>query len=162
VHRWIGRASVYRCELSFGSWVCRRVVFTRSAARRPRVRSTISRPVRIRRPHHWRAPRSRRSGTWSRRPSTVHVATGPLAILAQRLGTVSASPSTWYRLVPKHRWRRLGLHVHPEKLKIGLWPNARWRRRARSPSSTRQRSGPRRRARSDRRRDERLRSRSQR
>jgi hypothetical protein len=43
---------------------------------------------------------------------------------------VSASPSTWYRLVPKHGWRRLGLHVHPLKPKVGLWPNARWRRRA--------------------------------
>jgi putative transposase len=28
-----------------------------------------------------------------------HVPTGTLAILAQRLGTVWASPSTWYRLV---------------------------------------------------------------
>ncbi len=32
-------------------------------------------------------------------PDHRHVPTGTLAVLAQRLGTVSASPSTWYRLV---------------------------------------------------------------
>ena len=32
-------------------------------------------------------------------PEDRHVPTGTLAVLAQRLGTVSASPSTWYRLV---------------------------------------------------------------
>jgi hypothetical protein len=31
-----------------------------------------------------------------------HVPTRTLAILAQRLGTVCASPSTWYRLVRRH------------------------------------------------------------
>src|SRR4029453_11738191 len=31
-----------------------------------------------------------------------HVPTGTLAVLAQRLGTVSASPSTWYRLVRQY------------------------------------------------------------
>jgi hypothetical protein len=31
-----------------------------------------------------------------------HVPTGTLAVLAQRLGRVSASPSTWYRLVRKY------------------------------------------------------------
>jgi putative transposase len=35
-----------------------------------------------------------------------HVPTGTLAVLAQRLSTVSASPSTWYRLVRKYGWRR--------------------------------------------------------
>jgi putative transposase len=39
-------------------------------------------------------------------PEYRHVPTGTLAVLAQRLGTVSASPSTWYRLVRKHGWRR--------------------------------------------------------
>src|ERR1700726_3118957 len=35
-----------------------------------------------------------------------HVPTGTLAILAQRLGKVWASPSTWYQLVRKFGWRR--------------------------------------------------------
>ena len=35
-----------------------------------------------------------------------HVPTGTLAVLAQRLGKVSASPSTWYRLVRTYGWRR--------------------------------------------------------
>jgi len=39
-------------------------------------------------------------------PEYRHVPTGTLAILAQRLGTVAASPSTWYRLVGKFGWRR--------------------------------------------------------
>jgi putative transposase len=34
-----------------------------------------------------------------------HVPTGTLAVLAQRLGTVWASPSTWYHLVRKFGWR---------------------------------------------------------
>jgi hypothetical protein len=49
-----------------------------------------------------------------------HVPTGTLAILAQRLGKVWASPSTWYRLVQKYGWRRPRLRVHPAKPKIGL------------------------------------------
>jgi putative transposase len=49
-----------------------------------------------------------------------HVPTGTLAVLAQRLGTVWASPSTWYRLVRQHGWRRPRLRVHPVKPKIGL------------------------------------------
>ena len=49
-----------------------------------------------------------------------HVPTGTLAVLAQRLGTVWASPSTWYRLVRKYGWRRPRLRVHPAKPKIGL------------------------------------------
>ena len=36
-------------------------------------------------------------------PAYRHVATGTLAVLAQRLGTVTASPSTWYRLVRTYR-----------------------------------------------------------
>jgi putative transposase len=53
-------------------------------------------------------------------PDYRHVPTGTLAVLAQRLGTVSASPSTWYRLVRKYGWRRPRLRVHPAKPKIGL------------------------------------------
>ena len=34
-----------------------------------------------------------------------HVSTGVLARLAERLGQVFASPSTWYRLVRSHSWR---------------------------------------------------------
>jgi hypothetical protein len=46
-------------------------------------------------------------------PAYRHVPTGTLAVLAQRLGKVSASPSTWYRLVRKFSWRRPRLRVHP-------------------------------------------------
>jgi putative transposase len=49
-----------------------------------------------------------------------HVPTGTLAVLAQRLGMVWASPSTWYHLVLKFGWRRPRLRVHPAKPKIGL------------------------------------------
>src|SRR2546422_6076329 len=49
-----------------------------------------------------------------------HVPTGTLAVLAQRLGKVWASPSTWYHLVRKFRWRRPRLRVHPAKPKVGL------------------------------------------
>ena len=53
-------------------------------------------------------------------PAYRHVPTGTLAVLAQRLGTVWASPSTWYRLVRTHGWRRPRLRVHPAKPKVGL------------------------------------------
>jgi hypothetical protein len=36
-------------------------------------------------------------------PEYRHVPTGRLAVLAQRLRTVSASPSTWHRLIPEVR-----------------------------------------------------------
>jgi hypothetical protein len=49
-----------------------------------------------------------------------HVPTGTLAVLAQRLGKVWASPSTWYRLVRKNGWRRPRIRVYPAKPKIGL------------------------------------------
>jgi putative transposase len=49
-----------------------------------------------------------------------HVPTGTLAVLAQRLGKVWASPSTWYHLVRKYGWRRPRLRMHPAKPKIGL------------------------------------------
>jgi transposase InsO family protein len=53
-------------------------------------------------------------------PDYRHVSTGTLAVLAQRLGTVCASPSTWYRLVRKYGWRRPRLRAHPAKPKVGL------------------------------------------
>lgn len=49
-----------------------------------------------------------------------HVPTGRLAMLAQRLGTVCASPSTWYSLVRRHRWRRPRLRVHPKTPSVGV------------------------------------------
>lgn len=58
-----------------------------------------------------------------------HVPTGTLALLAQRLGRVFASPSTWYRLIRDHKWRRPRQRVHPAKPKIGIRasrPNEIW------------------------------------
>jgi putative transposase len=58
-----------------------------------------------------------------------HVPTGTLAVLAQRLGKVWASPSTWYNLVRKFGWRRPRLRVHPATPKVGLRttrPNEMW------------------------------------
>jgi hypothetical protein len=53
-------------------------------------------------------------------PEYRHVPTGTLAVLAQRLGKVWASPSTWYRLVRQNGWRRPRLRVHPAKPQVGL------------------------------------------
>ena len=53
-------------------------------------------------------------------PEYRHVPAGTLALLAQRLGKVWASPSTWYHLVRKFGWRRPRLRVHPAKPKVGL------------------------------------------
>ncbi len=58
-----------------------------------------------------------------------HVPTGTLALLAQRLGKVFASPATWYRLVRLHRWRRPRTRVHSSKPKVGIRasrPNQFW------------------------------------
>jgi len=58
-----------------------------------------------------------------------HVPTGTLALLAQRLGKVFASASTWYRLVRRYKWRRPRRRVHPQKPKIGIRaarPNEIW------------------------------------
>ena len=55
--------------------------------------------------------------------------TGTLARLAQRLGRVFASPTTWYRLVRAHKWRRPRQRVHPAKPTIGIraiGPNEIW------------------------------------
>jgi putative transposase len=57
-------------------------------------------------------------------PEYRHVPTGRLAVLAQRLNIVSASPSTWYRLVQTYGWRRPRLRVHPAKPKVGLRTSA--------------------------------------
>jgi putative transposase len=58
-----------------------------------------------------------------------HVPTGTLARLAQRLGKVFASASTWYRLVREHQWRRPRQRVYPAKPKVGIrasQPNDIW------------------------------------
>ena len=58
-----------------------------------------------------------------------HVPTGTLARLAQRLGRVFASPTTWHRLVRQFQWRRPRNRVHPARPKIGirtLRPNEIW------------------------------------
>ncbi|MFC1763507.1 transposase [Planctomycetota bacterium] len=58
-----------------------------------------------------------------------HVPTSRLAILAQRLGKVFASPATWFRLVRLHKWRRPRRRIHPAKPKVGIRaiiPNEIW------------------------------------
>ena len=58
-----------------------------------------------------------------------HVPTGTLAVLAQRLGRVFASPATWYRLVRAYKWRRPRRRIHPAKPKVGIRasrPNEIW------------------------------------
>ena len=53
-----------------------------------------------------------------------HVPTGTLALFAQRLGKVFASPTTWYKLVRLHKWRRPRLRIHPAKPKVGIRSSA--------------------------------------
>jgi putative transposase len=58
-----------------------------------------------------------------------HVPTTTLAVLAQRLGRVFASASTWSRLVRTRGWRRPRTRVYPAKPKVGLRatePNQYW------------------------------------
>jgi len=50
----------------------------------------------------------------------LHVPTGRLAVLAQRMGRVFASPSTWYRLVRDREWRRPRHRQHPASPKLGV------------------------------------------
>ena len=49
-----------------------------------------------------------------------HVPTSRLAILAQRIGRVFASPSTWAKTVKQRRWRRPRRRVHPERPRVGI------------------------------------------
>ena len=53
-------------------------------------------------------------------PAYRHVPTGRLALLAQGLRHVFASPSTWHRLVKRFGWRRPGLRLHPGKPREGI------------------------------------------
>lgn len=62
-------------------------------------------------------------------PAYRHVPTGKLAVLAQRLGRIFASATTWQRLVRERGWRRPRLRVHPEKPTQGIRaskPNETW------------------------------------
>ncbi len=49
-----------------------------------------------------------------------HVPTGTLALLAQRLGKVFASRTTWYRLVRRFHWRRPRKRLHLSRPKVGI------------------------------------------
>jgi len=49
-----------------------------------------------------------------------HVSTARLAVLAQHLGKVFASPSTWYRLVRDQGWQRPRRRVHPHSPTVGV------------------------------------------
>ena len=71
-------------------------------------------------PHRLRLSEVQTIGDMVTSPEYRHVPTGTLAVLAQRLGRVSASPSTWYRLVRKYGWRRPRVRLHPAKPKVGL------------------------------------------
>ena len=53
-----------------------------------------------------------------------HVPTNTLARLAQRLGKVFASASTWYRLMKERNWRRPRKRKHPRKPKLGIRTDA--------------------------------------
>ena len=62
-------------------------------------------------------------------PAYRHVPTGRFAILAQRMGKVFASTTTWYRLLRERGWWRLRLRLHPPKPTAGIRatdPNALW------------------------------------
>ncbi len=80
-------------------------------------------------PHRLTPPEIRVIKDMLTAPEYRHIPTGRLAILAQRLGAVWASASTWYRLVQRFRWRRPRLRVHPAQPKTGLRttrPNEMW------------------------------------
>jgi len=49
-----------------------------------------------------------------------HMSLRALALHAQRIGKVLASPSTWYRLVKTAGWQRARNRVYPAKPKVGI------------------------------------------
>jgi transposase InsO family protein len=53
-------------------------------------------------------------------PNWRHVPAGRLALLAQRLGRVFASASTWHRLIRERGWRRPRLRLHPIAPREGI------------------------------------------
>ncbi len=68
-------------------------------------------------------------GELVRSPNYCHVPTSCLAVLAQRMGAVFASSTTWLRLVTQRGWRRPRLRVHLEPPRVGIRasrPNEIW------------------------------------
>ena len=62
-------------------------------------------------------------------PDYRHIAIQNLALLAQRLGKVFASASTWYKTIRVHGWKRPRKRIHPDKPRHGLKatrPNQYW------------------------------------
>ena len=62
-------------------------------------------------------------------PEYRHVSTGRLAALAERMGKVFASASTWHRYIRLLDWRRPRKRIHPAKPTVGLRcisPDATW------------------------------------
>jgi transposase InsO family protein len=58
-----------------------------------------------------------------------HVPLSRLAVVAQRLGKVYASATTWCKLVREHGWRRPRHRLYPDKPKVGVKataPNQYW------------------------------------
>jgi len=53
-----------------------------------------------------------------------HLSLRGLALYAQRIGRVVASPSTWSRLIREGGWRRPRSRVYPAKPKVGIRANA--------------------------------------
>ena len=96
---WTGHTRVSRYERSSGSCVCRRGRFQawrrRQAACALDDQSCCPRTS----PHRLTLSEVQAIGAMVTSPEDRHVPTGTLAVLAQRLGTVCASPSTWYRLL---------------------------------------------------------------
>ena len=120
-------AQASRCGHSCGSYVYRRF----HAWRRRRTACALDDQSSCPRtsPHRLTQSEVRVIEDMVTSPEYRHVPTGTLAVLAQRLGTVWASASTWYHLVRRFAWRRPRLRVHPVKPKIGLRttrPNEMW------------------------------------
>ena len=62
-------------------------------------------------------------------PDYRHIAIQNVALLAQRLGKVFASASTWYKAIRAHDWKRPRRRLHPDKPRHGLKatrPNQFW------------------------------------
>jgi putative transposase len=94
---------LFRCGRSCGSCDCPRVGSMPGDGCSTRVHLTIGRPVRTRRPIRLTPPEVRTIKDMVTALEYRHVPTGTLVVLAQRLGKVWASPSTWYHLVRKVR-----------------------------------------------------------
>ena len=62
-------------------------------------------------------------------PNYRHIAIQNLALLAQRLGKVFVSASTWYKTIRAYGWKRPRKRLHPDKPRHGLKatrPNQYW------------------------------------